>query len=147
MFVMTLCPCCFFLVNHEDFAYKTFGRPHSHPYQHSHWSDLCNFDYFGGWLYVHCLKPYEYKLYTFFHVFCMYSVLLSTDLTYSCVPGDQGGPILFRWEFFSAVVLCTNWCTTICITCPILCKIECNKLVCDEFVLVFLQVDIIQYVL
>ncbi len=38
----------------------------------------------------------EYKLYTFFHVFLMYSVHLSTDFTYSHVPGDQGGPIFIR---------------------------------------------------
>jgi hypothetical protein len=39
-------------------------------------------------------------------VFCVYSVLLSNDFTYSRVPGDQGGPIVFRLEkFFSAVFL------------------------------------------
>jgi hypothetical protein len=27
--------------------------------------------------YVHCLGSYEYKLYTFFHVFCVSLVLLS----------------------------------------------------------------------
>ncbi len=43
-----------------------------------------------------------------------------------------------------AVVLRTNWCTTICITCPILHKIECNKFACNKFVLVLLQIDIIQ---
>ncbi len=72
--------------------------------------------------------------------------LLSTDSTYSFVPGDQGVPIFFRRIFFSAVVLCTNWCTTICITCPILCKIECNKFVCNKCVLVLLQIDIFQSV-
>jgi hypothetical protein len=50
--------------------------------------------------YVHCLKPEEYKLYTFFHVFCLYSVLLSTDSTYSRVPGDEGGLIFFKRDFF-----------------------------------------------
>ncbi len=45
--------------------------------------------------------------------------LLSTDSTYSNVPGDQGGPIFFRQDVFLALALCTNWCTTICITCLI----------------------------
>jgi hypothetical protein len=59
----------------------------------------------------------SYKLYTyFFHVFCMYSVLLSTDFTYSRIPGDQAEPIFFRQDFFLAVILRTNWCTTNCIT-------------------------------
>jgi hypothetical protein len=72
----------------------------------------------------------------------MYSVLLSTDFTYSRVPGDQGGPIFFRLkEFFSAVVLPTNRCTTICITCPILRKIEYEEFVCNKFVLVLLQME------
>jgi hypothetical protein len=42
-----------------------------------------------------------YKLYTyFFHVFCMYSIHLSTDIIYSCIPGGQGGPFFFRHDFF-----------------------------------------------
>jgi hypothetical protein len=49
-----------------------------------------------------------------------------------------------RLKDFLAVILCTNWCTTICITYPILRKIECNNFVCNKFVLVLLQVDIIQ---
>jgi hypothetical protein len=73
--------------------------------------------------------------------------LLSTDSTYSRVPGDQGGPIFFSLRIFLVVVLCTNWCTTICITCPIVCKIECNEVVCNEFVLVLVQIDRIQSVL
>ncbi len=31
VFVRTLCPRCFFLLNHEDFVYKTCRLPHSHP--------------------------------------------------------------------------------------------------------------------
>jgi hypothetical protein len=50
----------------------------------------------------------------FFHVFCVYSVLLSTDLTYSRIPGDQEGPIFFDMIFL-AVLLRTNWYTTTCI--------------------------------
>jgi hypothetical protein len=44
-----------------------------------------------------------------------------------------------------ALVLHTNWCTTICITCPILRKIECIEFVCNEFVLVLVQIDQIQF--
>jgi hypothetical protein len=40
------------------------------------------------------------KIYTFFHVFSMYSVLLSADFTYFRAPGDQGGPIFFRLRNF-----------------------------------------------
>ncbi len=39
----------------------------------------------------------------------------------------------------------TNWCTTICITCPILRKIECIEFVCNKFVLVLVQIDLIQF--
>jgi hypothetical protein len=74
----------------------------------------------------------------FFHVFCLYSVLLSTDLMYSRVPVDQGGPIFFRLETsFLAGVLRTNWYATICIldtnsypnVSKSTYKIVCNKLV------------------
>jgi hypothetical protein len=71
--------------------------------------------------------------------------LLRTDSTYSCVPWDKGGPILYRQDFFSALVLRTNWCTTICITCPILRKIECIEFVCNKFVLVLVQINLIQF--
>ena len=37
-----------------------------------------------------------------------------------------------------------NWCTTICITSPILRKIECIEFVCNKFVLVLVQIDLIQ---
>ncbi len=70
--------------------------------------------------------------------------LLSTDSTYSRVPGDEEGPFFYR-RFFSVLVLCTNWCTTICITCPILCEIECIEFVCNKFVLVLVRIDLIQY--
>jgi hypothetical protein len=50
------------------------------------------------------------------------------------------------------LILRTNWCTTICITCPILCKIvqflhkiECIEFVCNKFVLVLVQIDLIQF--
>ncbi len=43
------------------------------------------------------------------------------------------------------LVLGTNWCTKICITCPILSKIECIKFVCNEFVIVLVQIDLIQF--
>ncbi len=54
--------------------------------------------------------------------------------------------------FFLALFWHTNWCTTICITCPILRKIvrflhkiECIKFVCNKFVLVLVQIDLIQF--
>jgi hypothetical protein len=71
--------------------------------------------------------------------------LLSTDSTYSCVPEDKGGPFFSDLSIFSVLILCTNWCTTICITCPILCKIEYNEFVCNKFVLVLVQIDLIQF--
>ncbi len=62
------------------------------------------------------------------------------------------GLICFRQEFFSALVLPTDWCTTICITCSILReivqflrKIECNEFVCNEFVSNLVQIDLIQF--
>ncbi len=65
---------------------------------------------------------------------------------YSRIPGDKGGLIFFRLrDFFSVLVLRTNWCTTICIMCPILCKIECIKFVCNKFVLVLVQIDLIHF--
>ncbi len=72
-------------------------------------------------------------------------VLILRIPVYLGIKGDQ-----FFQEFFSALVLQTNWCTTICITCPILHeivqflrKIECIKFVCNKFVLVFVQIDLI----
>jgi hypothetical protein len=70
---------------------------------------------------------------------------LSTDSTYSHIPGNRGGPIFYRQEFFSVLVLRTNWCTIICITCPILRVIECIEFVCNKFVLVLVQIDLIQF--
>jgi hypothetical protein len=70
--------------------------------------------------------------------------LHSTDSTYSFVPGDEEGPF-FSDRNFWGLVSCTNWCTTICITCPILRKIECNEFVCNKFVLVLVQIDLIQF--
>ncbi len=44
-----------------------------------------------------------------------------------------------------ALVLRTNRCTTTCITCPILCKIECIESVYNKFVIVLVQIDLIQF--
>ncbi len=75
-------------------------------------------------------------------------VLILRIPAYLGIKGDQ----FFSDDFFSALVLCTNWCTTICITCPIsrgivrfLCKIECIQYVCYKFVLVLVQIDLIQF--
>ncbi len=95
-----------------------------------------------------CEKGPLYWFYVFFayvefigdHFF-----LLSTDSTYSRIPGDKWGSIFSDLGFFFALVLCSNWCTTICITCPILRKIECIKFVCNDFLLVLIQIDLIQF--
>ncbi len=93
------------------------------------------------------------------HVFCVrrvyresifFSLVLIRRLcTYLGIKGDQ---FFQTWEIFSALVLHTNWHTTICITCPILCKmvqflhkIECMECVCNKFVLVLVQIDLIQF--
>jgi hypothetical protein len=70
--------------------------------------------------------------------------LLSTDSTYSRVPGDKGG-LIFSDMVFLALVLCTKGCTRICITCPISCKFERIKCVCIDSVLVLVQIDLIQF--
>jgi hypothetical protein len=66
--------------------------------------------------------------------------------------GIKGDWFYQTWEFFLVLVLHTNWCITICITCPILrkivqflCKIECIEFVCNKFVLVLVQIDLIQF--
>ncbi len=69
----------------------------------------------------------------FFLVFCVSLVLLSTDVSYSRIPGDQGGPLFFRPSF----LLRTNWYTTICILDtnlhPNVSKFtQINKLVCAK---------------
>jgi hypothetical protein len=65
-----------------------------------------------GQLYVYCLKLDYTNCIS--HKTCVLRVL-STALTYSRIPGDQGEPFLLDLRFFSAVVLHTNWYTTICI--------------------------------
>ena len=77
-------------------------------------------------------------------------VLLSIDLTYSRIPGDQGGPLFFKLEeFFSGGRFTYKWVeynffldTNSYATCPNLRKIVCNEVVFNEFVLVLLQIDI-----
>jgi hypothetical protein len=69
-------------------------------------------------------------------------VLILRIPAYLGIKGDQ---FFQTQKCFLALVLCTNWCTTICIMCPILCKIECNEFVCNKFVLVLVQIDLIQF--
>ncbi len=71
---------------------------------------------------------------------------------YSRVSGDKGGRIFFRLRIFLALVLRTNWFTRICIKFPILheivrflSKIECFEFVCNKFVLVLVQIDLIRF--
>ncbi len=75
-------------------------------------------------------------------------VLILRIPAYLGIKGDQ----FFSDNFFLALVLRTNWRTTICITCPILRKIvqflrelECIEFVCNKFVLVLVQIDLIQF--
>jgi hypothetical protein len=75
-------------------------------------------------------------------------VLILRIPAYLGVKGNQ----FFRQNFFSALILCTNWCTTICIACPILRKIvqflrkiECNEFVRNKFVSNLVQIDLIQF--
>jgi hypothetical protein len=75
--------------------------------------------------------------------------MLDRASTISCGSDAVTCPVMGRIitdRFFLAVVLCTNWCITIFITCLILRKIERNEFVCNEFVSVLLQIDIIQFV-
>ncbi len=72
-----------------------------------------------------------------------------------CIPaylGVKGDQFFQTSDFFSALVLCSNWCTTICIACLIfrvivrfLCKIECNQFVCYKFVSNLVQINVIQF--
>jgi hypothetical protein len=66
-------------------------------------------------------------------------------------PGIKGDWLFSDSRIFSTLVLRTNWCTTICITCPILREIvwflreiDCIEFVCNKFVLVLVQIDLIQ---
>ncbi len=76
-------------------------------------------------------------------------VLILRIPVYLGIKGDQ---FFSDLQIFLALVQRTNWCTTICITCPILCKIiwflrniECIEFVCNKFVLVLVQIDVIQF--
>jgi hypothetical protein len=69
-------------------------------------------------------------------------ILILRICAYLGIKGDQ---FFTDLRIFLALVLRTNRCTTICITCPILCEIECIKFVCNEFVLVLVQIDQIQF--
>ncbi len=79
-----------------------------------------------------------------------FSIVLS--LRIRAFLGIKGDQFFLDFRFFLALILHTNWCTTICITCPILRKIirflrkiECIKFVCNKFVLVLVQIDLIQF--
>ncbi len=80
---------------------------------------------------------------------CFSLVLILRIRAYLGIKGDQ---FFSDLGFFLALIFHTNWCTTICITCPILRKIvwflrkiECIEFVCNEFVLVLVQIDLIQF--
>jgi hypothetical protein len=75
-------------------------------------------------------------------IFCLFS----TDSTYSHVPGDKGGPFCFRLKNFC-------WCSFYIqigvlqfVSCvQFLREIECIKFVRNKFVLVLVQIDLIQF--
>ncbi len=76
---------------------------------------------------------------------------LSTDSTYSRVPGDNVGPFFFRRFFFGAhfmyklVYYNLYYVSNFTQNRPIFTRIECSKFVCNEFVLVYVQIDLIQF--
>ncbi len=109
------------------------------------WDRIIQIEYFFSHVFA-CPKYWFYVFSAYVGFIVDQFLLLSTDSTYSRVPGDKGGPIFYRLkDFFLALVSRTNWCTTICITCPILCEIECIKFVCNKFELVLVQIDLIQF--
>ncbi len=63
--------------------------------------------------------------------------LLSTDSTYSCVPGDQGGPIYLFYVQIGVLQFVLHV--------QFLRKIECNEFVCNKFVSNLVQIDLIQF--
>ncbi len=95
---------------------------------------------------------WERSLVLILRVFCVRrvyreSILFSLVLilripAYLGIKGDQ---FFSDRIFFLVLVMCTNWCNAICITCPILCEIECIQFVCNEFVLVLVQIDLKQF--
>jgi hypothetical protein len=67
---------------------------------------------------------------------------------YFCIPGDQGGLIFlnlrnFSWHLFYVQIGVLQFVSHVP-TCPILCEIVYDKLVCIQFVLLLVQIDIIQ---
>ncbi len=123
-----------------------------------------------GWLNVNCVGLYYSNWIlllvmflrvpsidsTCFHIHRVYRgsiffslVLILRIRAYLGIKGDH---FFSDLGFFLALVLHTNGCTTICITWPILREIirfsreiECIKFVCNEFVLVLVQIDLIQF--
>jgi hypothetical protein len=83
-----------------------------------------------------------------FHIRRVYRGLIFFSLVLILhIPAYLGtkGTIFLQTGIFLALVLRTNWCTTICITCLILHEIECDELVYNKFVLVLVQIDLMQF--
>jgi hypothetical protein len=59
--------------------------------------------------------------------------------------GIKGDQLVVGLRIFLVLILRTNRCTTMCITCPILRGIECNEFVCNKFVLLLVQIDLIHF--
>jgi hypothetical protein len=79
--------------------------------------------------------------------------LLSTDSKYSRVPGDKGGSIFFRLRNFCWRSFCVQ-IDVLQLVSPVqfytklsnfLHEIECIEFVCNKFVLVLVQIDLIQF--
>ncbi len=79
--------------------------------------------------------------------------LPSTDSTYSCVPGDKGGQFFFRrknffWHSFYIqigvlqIVLRVRFYAK---SSDFYAKLNVSKIVCNKFVLVLVQIDLIQF--
>ncbi len=116
-----------------------------------------------GGLNVHCVGSYHSNWILFLSCFCVSLVLilhvfhvrrvyrglfffsLVLILHIPAYLGIKGDQFFTDFKKNLALVLRTNWCTTICITCLILHEIECIKFVCSEFVLVLVQIDLIQF--
>ncbi len=72
--------------------------------------------------------------------------LLSTVSTYLRVPGDKGGSIFFRLKnFFRCSFYIQIGVLQFVLPVRFLRKIECIEFVCNKFVLVLVQIDLIQF--
>ncbi len=100
-------------------------------------------------LHVHIIDSTCFAYVGFIRINFFSLVLILRIPVYLGIKGDQ---FFSELRIFFGAYLHTNWCTTICITCPILReivwflrKIECIEFVCNKFVFVLVQNDLIQF--